>query len=670
MRRRAPLIAGLAATLIGGTAGAVGAGRAAAATAIAAPAVHVAGSQLVDGSGHPLRLLGVDRSGSEYACIQGWGVFDGPVDSGALAAIAAWHVNAVRVPLNEDCWLGINGVPAAYGGAAYQSAVAALVSGLNGAGMVAILDLHWTAPGTVPATGQQPMPDADHAVTFWSQVAAAYRNQPGVVFDLFNEPFPGNNGDTAAAWTCLRDGGSACTGQLDDGSGQPLAYTAAGMQQLLDAVRGSGAGNVVMVPGLQYSNTLDGWLAYEPHDPAGQLAASWHAYSFNGCATATCWDAQVAPVAATVPLVVGELGENDCAGGFIGGLLDWLDSKGASYLAWTWDTWNCSSGPALISAYDGTPTAFGAAYRDHLAALAASSAPAPSPPPFTPSGVGSPAAAVTPDGSQQLVFWRGAGGDLAEAWFGGGHWNGPVDWVALAGLGSAPAVAVTRDGSTQLVFWEGAGGHLIEAWYQNGWHGPVDWTLAAFSGRGLMGSAPAVATLANGQQVVFWRGLDGHLVEAWYQNGWHGPVSYPGAVVASAPSVAVTPGDASQLVMWQGPDGHLQESWYSNGWNGPVEWSQLGTVGGAPAVAVTPQGTQLVFFADPAGHLVEDWYSGGWNGPVDWTVARFGGEDPLSSAPTVAVTPDGTQQLVWWQGGGATLQEAWYGGGWNGPVTW
>ena len=32
----------------------------------------------------------------------------------------------------------------------------------------------------------------------------------------------------------------------------------------------------------------------------------------------------------------------------------------------TWNTWDCSSGPSLISSYDGTPTAYGAGLRDHL----------------------------------------------------------------------------------------------------------------------------------------------------------------------------------------------------------------------------------------------------------------------------------------------------------------
>ncbi len=79
----------------------------AAATAVS---VRVEGNRLVNGNGAPIRLLGVDRSGTEYACVQGWGIFDGPSDAASIAAMASWHINAVRVPPNRDCWLGINGV--------------------------------------------------------------------------------------------------------------------------------------------------------------------------------------------------------------------------------------------------------------------------------------------------------------------------------------------------------------------------------------------------------------------------------------------------------------------------------------------------------------------------------------------------------------------------------
>ena len=53
--------------------------------------------------------------------MQGWGFSDGPTDAASIAAMKAWHINAVRVPLNEDCWLGINGVKPQYGGAPYRA---------------------------------------------------------------------------------------------------------------------------------------------------------------------------------------------------------------------------------------------------------------------------------------------------------------------------------------------------------------------------------------------------------------------------------------------------------------------------------------------------------------------------------------------------------------------
>jgi hypothetical protein len=51
----------------------------------------------------------------------------------------------------------------------------------------------------------------------------------------------------------------------------------------------------------------------------------------------------------------------------------WADTHGISYLGWAWDAhggWTCQGGPSLISDYDGTPTAFGRGFRDHLRALA------------------------------------------------------------------------------------------------------------------------------------------------------------------------------------------------------------------------------------------------------------------------------------------------------------
>jgi hypothetical protein len=137
-------------------------------------------------------------------------------------------------------------------------------------------------------------------------VVTEYRGVSGVAFDLFNEP-------PDISWSCWLNG---CT--------TPGGWPAVGMQQLINAVRATGATQPVIAEGLAWGGELSGWLATE-------------------------------------------VGENDCAAGFLGTLLPWADAHGIGYLAWAWDTASCGGGPSLITAYDGTPTAYGAAYKQYLA---------------------------------------------------------------------------------------------------------------------------------------------------------------------------------------------------------------------------------------------------------------------------------------------------------------
>ncbi|MER8158195.1 cellulase family glycosylhydrolase [Streptomyces sp. NPDC094472] len=333
----------------------------------APPKLRASGNKLVDENGATRRLLGVNRSGGEFMCVQGHGIFDGPVDDASVKAIADWKVNAVRIPLNEECWLGLSHINPAYGGANYIAAVKALVTRLEAHGITPIVELHWShgtytggdshCPGTEYATCQKPMPNAQYTPAFWTSVAQTFKSDQAVVFDLFNEPFPDRaTSDLTAAWKCWRDGGS-CPG---------IDFQVAGMQSLLNAVRTAGAKNLVLIPGVAYSNDLRQWLTYKPNDPAGNLAAAWHTYNFNTCSSESCFNEQLAPVIAQVPFVAGEIGENTCSHGYIDRVMAWLDAKGASYLGWTWNTWDCSSGPSLISDYNGTPTNFGVGLRDHL----------------------------------------------------------------------------------------------------------------------------------------------------------------------------------------------------------------------------------------------------------------------------------------------------------------
>jgi hypothetical protein len=347
---------------------------------------------IVDGSGNVVQLHGADRSGTEFSCLYG-SFFDGAADQTGIDAMKSWNINAVRVPLNADCWLGINGVASAYGGTNYQNAIAGWVNLLTQNGMVVILDLHWTAPGTTLANSQIPMADSDHSPTFWSQVAAAYKGNGQVIFDLFNEPF-------ITDWGCWTSGGMCA---MDNGT----TYAVAGMASLLKAVRDAGAQNVVILGGLGYSSDMSQWVSSVngiPNLPAplngisiANVAASWHAYDFNSeqsmCPSqyngysGTCASAQVTAMATSAtsvlsagfPVVIGETGISAYSASsampftsaqitdletWFDNLLDWAEMQGQGYLAWSWNT---DTDPVLVTDYTGTPTVdFGVTYKAHL----------------------------------------------------------------------------------------------------------------------------------------------------------------------------------------------------------------------------------------------------------------------------------------------------------------
>ncbi len=157
---------------------------------------------------------------------------------------------------------------------AYRKAVADFVLRLNQAGLYAILDLHWNAPRWHIADQQQPMADLDHGPAFWGSVAAAFKQNPAVIFDLYNEPYVGS-------WTCWRDG---CTVTTGDGS-----WKTAGMTALVAAVRRAGATQPIMLGGLTWASNLSQWLTFAPKDPLAhaannpvpgqpQLIAGYHTY--------------------------------------------------------------------------------------------------------------------------------------------------------------------------------------------------------------------------------------------------------------------------------------------------------------------------------------------------------------------------------------------------------
>jgi hypothetical protein len=127
-----------------------------------------------------------------------------------------------------------------------------------------------------------------------------------------------------------------------------------------------------MLGGRDYANDLSQWLGFRPAD--GQLVASFHNYNGQACEAQSCWDATIAPLAAQVPVVTGEIGDTDCRSGHIADYMNWADDHGVGYLVWAW--WVLPDEPqcdrlAVLADVDGTPRApNGTALKAHLDRLA------------------------------------------------------------------------------------------------------------------------------------------------------------------------------------------------------------------------------------------------------------------------------------------------------------
>ena len=349
--------------------------------------IRIQGSKFLDGTGHFVQLRGVSVSGIEFVPMDGWspadatGAQSGQPNGPNWTAIRDWHANIVRIPLNEASWLHYRCTDTSGAlrdpdpGHNYRSAVEKLVEQANAAGLYVILDLHVAAPGNACPRIQTQMADADHSLEFWSSIANRFKDNPSVMFELFNEPFL-NFEFSGDAWSYMMQGtkGSFTGFPAQSGGGpwqdvkQPWAI--ASYQAMINAVRATGATNVVLIGTMQYSQDLSRWLAYRPTDPKNQMAATWHPYPTFGKAWGSYAYSQpnFAPgvftdvqniLAAGIPVIATETGDQNTLGTqgapLISTIAQFADRTDLSLIGWTWDVWGDPSN-VLIKDVKGTPT--------------------------------------------------------------------------------------------------------------------------------------------------------------------------------------------------------------------------------------------------------------------------------------------------------------------------
>jgi endoglucanase len=347
--------------------------------------IKVSGSNLVNGAGQVLKVVGFNMNGSTNVgysadrCARNDSLL--PIAT-HMANARAQKANIVRLFTDEQCWLGING--AVNGGASYQTAVQAFVTAAHNAGMYVLIDLSSAQPGTIlsadaniPNNG----PDADHSITFWSQVAAQFKNDPGIIFELFNEPSGGGviGAQGTAGWQCLFTQVLNCGVSMNG-----TAYTSAGFDHLVAAIRNAGAlTQPIDIAGLSYSHNLNQWLQFIPLitdscsvNGGRCLVAQDHVYNTAAsCADNTCLTSRYTSIeAAGYPVLLSEIGEYDCQHSFIDRIMALADQLRVSYIGYTWTAETCTARPSILS-QSNPPIAspYGIAYFTHFAAVCGSS---------------------------------------------------------------------------------------------------------------------------------------------------------------------------------------------------------------------------------------------------------------------------------------------------------
>lgn len=314
--------------------------------------LKVQGNQLVTSDGKPILLQGANVPSME------WSAKGEYVLQSVKQVLVDWKANVVRLPVNDTYWFGrpkgaSRTEPPAVDEAmqtAYRKLVDDAVAVAGSQGAYLILDLHrYMAPDNV-------------SLEFWKDAAARYKNNPTVLFDLYNEPH-------SVSWEIWRNGGTVTPKGKNS-----VPFESPGMQRIVEAVRATGANNVIVAGGLSYALDLSGILdgfALEEKGGNGIMYAI-HFYNWHGG-----WEKRMLPIAEKYPLLVGEFGADEKKMGFVPAnkqedphtwVPDALGFIQKHKLNWTGFCIHPAATPRMIKAWNYEPTPFWGQYaKDALA---------------------------------------------------------------------------------------------------------------------------------------------------------------------------------------------------------------------------------------------------------------------------------------------------------------
>jgi aryl-phospho-beta-D-glucosidase BglC (GH1 family) len=314
-------------------------------------------------TGQAVLLRGVNRSGLEYT---------EPSDAGFLAAaeftgdevremVVKWRSNIIRLPFNQDWALrGRRG----HSAEEYLTSIDQVISWAAALGAYTILDLQWLDADTVYGhtvdnniksdNHVAPTPSAD-TIVLWNKLADRYRDEPAVLFDIFNEPHNLLDDDKLPILVIAPGGEVVESNGKFVGPEQWIPWAT----RLVAEVRKIRPNGIVLVGGVDWAFDLSGIRVNAPN-----IVYSAHIYSNRKPNT---WLKAVGH-SAEVPIFIGEWGGTKSDLKFGRNLAKKLRELGLGWAAWSW-----VDNPQLIQpprTPDYKPTPFGDLVRYELRGLA------------------------------------------------------------------------------------------------------------------------------------------------------------------------------------------------------------------------------------------------------------------------------------------------------------
>ncbi len=318
--------------------------------------IKVVGNRLVAADGSEVWLQGLNAGGLESA------PNGDQIVKSTVVAIDEWKANCIRLPVKEDFWFGTS-VYADDGGKSYRASIDKIIRLAANRGVYVVLDLH-----------RFRAPKAEH-VAFWQDAAKKYANHPAVLFDVFNEPY-------GIGWGVWRNGGHVEPEQkkLDESAflseeekRKNMGFESVGMQALVEAVRSTGARNIIIAGGIHWANDLTGiendkgLPTYRLEDKTGNgIMYAWHTYHWHGG-----W-ARILPVAAKHPIFLGEVGaspreemtfipfeQKEDPFTFAPDVIAFVQKHHINWTAWCFHP---KAGPCMIKNWDYEPTPYWGAF--------------------------------------------------------------------------------------------------------------------------------------------------------------------------------------------------------------------------------------------------------------------------------------------------------------------